>query len=215
MPMPLEPAALERFEHLFEPELIAEIGALGRLSFIPQETTIMEIGQTITHMPLVIEGAIKIMAVDEQGDELLLYHLELGDTCAMTLNCCSKKAKSTITAIAETDTRLIMVPVEQMEIWMVKYTSWRNFVLDSYQQRLNEMLEAVDALAFHDMRGRLEKYLRDKAMVLRESELRLTHAEVARDLHSSRVVVTRLLKKLEQDGLIRQRRNIIEVVEFA
>ena len=98
---------------------------------------------------------------------------------------------------------------------MVKYTSWRNVVLDSYQQRLNEMLEAVDALAFHDMRGRLEKYLRDKAMVLRESELRLTHAEVARDLHSSRVVVTRLLKKLEQDGLIRQRRNIIEVVEFA
>ena len=213
--MPLEPAALERFEHLFEPELIAEIGALGRLSFIPQETTIMEIGQTITHMPLVIEGAIKIMAVDEQGDELLLYHLELGDTCAMTLELLLQKAKSTITAIAETDTRLIMVPVEQMEIWMVKYISWRNFVLDSYQQRLNEMLEAVDALAFHDMRGRLEKYLRDKAMVLRESELRLTHAEVARDLHSSRVVVTRLLKKLEQDGLIRQRRNIIEVVEFA
>ena len=97
---------------------------------------------------------------------------------------------------------------------MVKYTSWRNFVLDAYQQRLNEMLEAVDALAFHDMRGRLEKYLRDMAMVLREPALRLTHAQVARDLHSSRVVVTRLLKKLEQDGKIRQRRNIIEVLEF-
>ena len=157
--MPLEPVDLEHFVHLFESELIAEIGALCRLSFIPQGTTIMEIGQIITHMPLVIEGAIKIMAVDEQGDELLLYHLELGDTCAMTLNCCSKKAKSTITAIAETDTRLITLPVEQMEIWMVKYTSWRNFVLDSYQQRLNEMLEAIDidALASHDMRGRLEK----------------------------------------------------------
>jgi CRP/FNR family transcriptional regulator, anaerobic regulatory protein len=101
-----------------------------------------------------------------------------------------------------------------MEDWMVKYRTWRNFVLDSYNLRLTEMLDAIDNLAFHNMDERLYKYLRDKVMVTNESKLHVTHLQIANDLHSSRVVISRLMKKLETDGKIIQHRNFVEVLEF-
>lgn len=204
----------ERFQYLFEDELIHEICDFGELRKIPEDTIIMEVGQTITHMPLIVSGSVKVMTVDEQGDELLLYYLELGDTCAMTLNCCSRAAKSSITAVTEEQSELLFIPVEKLEEWMVKYKTWRNFVLESYNVRLNEMLEAIDNLAFHNMQERLVKYLRDKVMVTRTGDLKVTHYQIANDLHSSRVVVSRLMKKLEIDGIIKQHRNRVEVLEF-
>jgi CRP/FNR family transcriptional regulator len=97
---------------------------------------------------------------------------------------------------------------------MIKYKSWRDFVLESYTTRFNEMLCAIDNLAFHNMEERLIKYLRDKAMVNNSGALKVTHYQIATDLHSSRVVVSRLMKKLEMDGVIKQHRNLVEVLEF-
>jgi CRP/FNR family transcriptional regulator len=165
-------------------------------------------------MPLVISGSIKIMTEDKEGDELLLYYLDMGDTCAVTLNCCTKKAKSTVRAISETDVELLFVPVEKMEEWMIKYKSWRNYVLDSYNTRLNEMVAAFDNIVFHSMEERLEKYIRDKAWISKSATLNLSHQDIANDLHSSRVAVSRLMKKLERKGFIRQLRNKIVVVDF-
>ena len=204
----------ERFQYLFEDELIKEICNVSTLKKFEAESVIMEIGQTITHMPIIVSGSIKIMTEDENGEELLLYYLELGDTCAMTLNCCSRQTKSAITAITEEPSEILMVPVEKMDEWMVKYKSWRTFVLESYNTRLNEMLAAIDNLAFHDMEARLSKYLRDRAMVMHEGKLKITHFQIANDLHSSRVVISRLMKKLEKSGKIKQHRNFVEVCEF-
>lgn len=204
----------ERFHYLFEEELINEICEVGDLKKIPEDTLIMEIGQKITHMPLIVSGTIKIMTEDEKGDELLLYYLELGDTCAMTLNCCSRESKSAIMALTEEPTEVLFIPVQKMEEWMVKYKTWRNFVLESYNTRLNEMLEAIDNLAFHNMEERLKRYLHDKAMIMHDGDLRITHYQIANDLHSSRVVISRLMKKLEIEGIIRQHRNRVEVLEF-
>ena len=97
---------------------------------------------------------------------------------------------------------------------MVEYKSWRNFVLESYNTRLNEMLEAIDNLAFHDMEARLYKYLKDKAIVNKSKQINVTQYEIARDLNSSRVVISRLLKKLQMDGKISHKRNQIEVAEY-
>jgi CRP/FNR family transcriptional regulator len=174
----------------------------------------MDIGETLTHMPLVLSGSIKIMKEDKDGNELLLYYLELGDTCAVTLSCCTKPSKSSIKAITESDSEIVFIPVDKMEDWMVRYKSWREFVLESYNQRLNEMLDAIDNLAFNNMEERIYKYLRDKAMVNREPKLQVTHAEIATDLHSSRVVISRIMKKLENEGKIKQHRNFVEVKEF-
>jgi len=204
----------KRFEFLFEPKLINEICQIGKLRVFQVDETLIDIGTLITHLPLVVSGSIKILTEDKNGDELLLYYLESGDTCAVTLNCCTKKAKSSITAIAETKAEIIFVPIEKMEEWMVKYKSWRNYVLDSYNERLNEMLSAIDNIVFNNMEQRLEKYIRDKVLISKDAILNLTHQDIANDLHSSRVVISRLMKKLENNNVIKQSRNKVIVQEF-
>ena len=195
----------------FEKELLQEIEEVGKLKTFKEGEKIIEIGDYVTAMPLLLNGAVKILREDKEGDELLLYFLESGDTCAMTLSCCLGQTKSEIRAVAETDTTLIMIPIAKMEEWTSKDKSWRNFVFESYHTRLTEMLDTIDTIAFLNMDQRLMRYLRDKAKINHNDEVQVTHQEIAYDLHTSRVVISRLLKKLEIDGSIELRRNNIKV----
>ncbi|WP_375242685.1 Crp/Fnr family transcriptional regulator [Lacinutrix sp.] len=204
----------QHYGYLFEDELIQEINSVGTYKDIPEGFKLIEIGDYIKSMPLLVSGAIKILREDEDGDELILYFIEQGDTCAMTLSCCLGSSKSEIRAIAETDTKLIMVPVAKMEEWLGKYKSWQQFVLQSYHNRMSELLEAIDTIAFLKMDERLFKYLKDKAMVNHNDLIHVTHQQIARDLHTSRVVISRLLKTLEIDGKIELHRNNIKVIDL-
>lgn len=204
----------QSFGYLFEEKLLEEINKLGVTKTFAADTAIIEIGDYIKSMPLLLSGAIKILREDEQGDELVLYYLEKGDTCAMTLSCCMDQAKSKIRAVAETDVELIMVPKEKMADWLGTYKSWQNYILQSYHLRMDELLDAVDTIAFLKMDERLFKYLKDKAMVNNNDALVTTHKQISEDLHTSRVVVSRLLKKLENEGKIKLFRNSIKVLEL-
>lgn len=199
----------ENYGHLFEDALLSEINQVGTFKEVPAGFKMMEIGDYIKSMPLLVSGAIKIIREDNDGDELLLYFLEKGDTCAMTLTCCLGQAKSEIRAIAETDAKLIMIPVQKMEEWSAKYKSWRNFVFESYHSRLNELLDTIDSIAFLKMDERLLKYLNEKARISKDHTIHNTHQEIAYELHTSRVVISRLLKKLENLGKIELHRNYI------
>ncbi len=199
------------YGHLFEDALLTEINQVGTYKDIPEGHKLIEVGQYIKSMPLLISGAIKIMRDDDDGDELLLYFLESGDTCAMTLACCMGNHKSEIRAIAELDTELIMIPIEKMEEWTGKFKSWRNFVFNSYHNRLLEMLETIDSIAFLKMDKRLLKYLKDKATITNDNIIKSTHQEIAYELHTSRVVISRLLKSLENQGVIKLNRNFIKL----
>jgi len=205
---------LQAYGFIFENELINEIASIASFKKFKADDYLIEIGDNIKSMPLLIEGAIKILREDEKGDEILLYFLERGDTCAMTLTCCLGKSKSKIRAIAETNGTLVMIPIEKMEEWLTKYKSWRNFVFDSYNIRLNEMLEAIDTLAFMNLDERLFKYLTDKAKVLGTTEILNTHQQIAYDMNTSRVVISRILKNLELQNKIKLHRNKIEILEF-
>ena len=205
----------EKFQYLFEAELINEICQYGQMKKFQEDELIMDIGTSVSYMPLVISGSVKILTEDKEGNDLLLYYLELGDTCAVTLNCCTRSSRSNIKAITEEPSEMLFIPVEKMEEWMVKYKTWRQFVMDSYNIRLNEMVDAIDTLVFNSMEERLIKYLRDKAWINKSSILRITHSSIANDLHSSRVVISRLMKKLERDGIIQQGRNMVEFLEFS
>ncbi|WP_055443305.1 Crp/Fnr family transcriptional regulator [Lacinutrix himadriensis] len=204
----------QHYGYLFEEELLQEINNVGTYKDIPEGFKLIEIGDYIKSMPLLISGAIKIMREDLDGDELLLYFIEQGDTCAMTLSCCLGSSKSEIRAVAETDTKLIMVPIEKMEEWLGKYKSWQKFVLQSYHNRMSELLEAIDSIAFLKLDERLFKYLKDKAMVNHNEVIQVTHQEIARDLHTSRVVISRLLKALENLGKIELHRNSIKILDL-
>ncbi len=199
---------------LFEKALIDEIALISSYKKFNPDEYLIEIGDNIKSMPLLMEGAIKILREDEKGDEFLLYFLERGDTCAMTLTCCMGKSKSKIRAIAETAGSMVMIPIEKMEEWLTKYKSWRNFVFESYNIRLNEMLEAIDTLAFMNLDERLFKYLTDKAKVLGTTEILNTHQEIAFDMNTSRVVISRILKSLEIQQKIKLHRNKIEIIAF-
>ncbi len=202
------------YGYLFEDALLEEIASIGIRKYVLQGTMIIDIGELISHMPLLLEGAIKILREDEQGDELLLYFLEKGDSCAMTFSCCLGRHKSEIRAVAESNTELLMLPVEKMEIWMAKYRTWRQFILDSYHTRMLELLETVDTLAFMRMDERLLKHLQDKAKVNHDDCIQTTHQEIAYDLNTSRVVISRLLKKLENEKKIEMHRNRIKILEL-
>jgi CRP/FNR family transcriptional regulator len=153
------------FGYLFEQDLIDEIAEVGISKNFNADTIIIELRDFIKSMPLLISGAIKILREDENGDELVLYYLEKGDTCAMTLSCCMGQTKSKIRAVAETDVELILLPKEKMTDWLSSYKTWQSFILQSYHNRVEELLQAVDTIAFLKMDERIFKYLKNKAMV--------------------------------------------------
>ncbi len=197
------------FGSTLEEELLLEINQVATYKEISEGNKILEIGEYIRSMPLLLSGVIKILRQDHDGDELLLYFLEKGDTCAMTLTCCLGHTKSQVRAIAETDVSLVMIPIRKIEEWSGKYKSWRNFMFNSYHNRLNEMLFTIDTIAFLKMDERLLLYLEEKARISEDGIIKNTHQEIAYELHTSRVVVSRLLKKLENLGKLELHRNYI------
>lgn len=204
----------EYYSVVFEKELLDEISSVGSYKKVKENELLLDIGDTFHHIPLILTGAIKISRETKKGDEIVLYFLERGDTCTITFGSGIQSTKSKVRGIAEKDSELIFIPVEKLEEWMIKYASWRSFVIDSYDIRLNEMLEAIDTLAFLKMDERLYKYLIDKVQIMRSTELTTTHQEIAVDLNTSRVVVSRLLKQLENEGKIKLFRNKIEILDF-
>lgn len=195
----------------FEAELLKEFDEVGKLIQFEPEKILIDLNDPIQGMPILIHGAIKILREDEDEGEFLLYFLEKGDTCAMTLSCCMGNKQSKIRAIAETRGELIMLPVTKMDEWLAKYSTWRNYVFDSYNNRLDEMLNAIDNLAFNDMKDRVKKYLLDVATINNGRIVNKTHQEIAFALNSSRVVISRLLKVLEKEGFIKLDRNKITI----
>lgn len=204
----------EHFGFMFEEALIKDIASVGQLRKAREGQILMDIGDGFTHMPLLMEGAIKILREDKEGNELLLYYLESGDTCAMSLSCCMGLKKSKVRAIAEEDSLLVMIPVANLDAWITKHQSWKAYIFESIRVRMDELIETIDSIAFMRMDERLLKYLRDRVRVLGKTEIETTHKEIASDLHTSRVVISRLIKQLENEGIVRLGRNHIEVLSL-
>lgn len=200
------------YAEIFEKELIDEIVDTGIYRNLGSGETLIDIGDNMTHVPLILSGAVKIIREDKNGDDIALYFLERGDTCAISFVNCINSSKSMFRGITEKETEGIFVPVSKIDDWLIKYKSWRHFIIDSYHMRLIEMVESIDSLAFMKLDDRLHKYLVDKVKIMQSNTLFITHQEIANDINTSRVVVSRLLKILENEGkvIIRRNRIIIE-----
>lgn len=202
----------EIYHHVLDEKIIKEIFEIGTFKTFKKDEIIIDINQTLKFIPLLLSGNIKILREDQDGNELLIYFLEAGETCTMSLTCCIGTTKSKIRAVAESETSLILIPVTYMKKWFETNHSWRNFILESYQARFDEMLEAIDNLAFMKMDERLFKYLANKSILHDSKTILVKHQDIAEDLHSSRVVISRLLKQLENENKIRLSRNKIELL---
>lgn len=199
----------ESIGYLFEEELIDEIVKIARFKELATEETIIQIGDRIPFLPIILSGAIKVVRENEKGEDLLLYYIEAGDTCAMTIQCCVKSTLSEVKASTIEPSEILMIPLERMEQWMAKYASWRSYILQSYHYRIQELIETIDAIAFMRLDERLLKYLKDQAKLIGNLEIPVTHQQIADDINSSRVVISRLLKQLETKGDIKLTRNKI------
>ena len=198
----------------FEPELleILDKNAIERSFHAGEE--IVRTGQYIKSTVLVLSGRIKIYRQNDEGSEFLIYYLEPGEACAVSLICVLQSQTSEITAKAVEDTEVLMLPVQLMDELMIKFKSWSHFVIQTYRNRFDEMLTVIDNIAFKNMDERLEFYLKRSKTDSGKLILNLTHQEIADDLNSSREVISRLLKKMEQLGKIKLNRNSIEIIHL-
>lgn len=197
----------------FEPALLKEMEQNGQILSIPDGQHIINSGQTIYKMPILLEGSIKVSRIDEDGNELLLYFLEVGETCAMTISCCMQKQASEIQAVAEGFVKLLAVPLDLTEHWMCKYPSWKAFIMKNMKNRFDELLKSIDQIAFRNLDERLVHYLKEHSKMAGSSLINLSHQEIADDLASSRVVISRLLKKLESNNKLLLYRNQIKLLQ--
>ncbi|MBK8414188.1 MAG: Crp/Fnr family transcriptional regulator [Bacteroidetes bacterium] len=204
----------EKFKNIFEKELLDELQAIGKPVNVKAGDVIMDTGQYIKFIPLLLSGSIKIIRQDDTDGEILLYYVGSNETCAMSLTCCMAHQKSRIRAIAEEDTEMITVPVEKMDEWMIKYESWKNFVMQTYNARFDELLRTIDSIAFQKVDERLENYLKSKAELTESKLLVVSHQQIAEELNSSWEVISRLLKHLEKNGKIKLGRNKIELMKL-
>ncbi|MDN3665645.1 Crp/Fnr family transcriptional regulator [Algibacter miyuki] len=202
----------EKFSNALDQDIITEILEVGRFKTFQKDDIIIDIDQKLEYIPLLLSGNIKILREDNDGNELLIYFLEAGETCTMSLTCCMGTSKSKIRAVAESNSSLILIPVINMQNWFHSNHSWRNFILESYQSRFNEMLETIDNLAFLKMDQRLYNYLLNKADLSGSKTIIVKHLDISEDLHTSRVVISRLLKQLENENKIKLSRNKIEIL---
>ncbi|WP_298239115.1 Crp/Fnr family transcriptional regulator [uncultured Algibacter sp.] len=202
----------QKFNHTLDSNLLNEIANVGTYKSFLKDDIIIDIDQPLENIPLLLSGHIKILREDDQGNDLLIYFLEAGETCTMSLTCCMGTSKSKIRAVAEQDSSLVMIPVQKMQEWFHNNESWRNFILSSYQIRFDEMLDAIDSIAFLKMDERLHKYLVNKTVLNSSNTILMKHQDIAEDLHTSRVVISRLLKQLENENKINLGRNKIVVL---
>ena len=196
----------------FEQKLVEEIEKDGTLKKLEPGEELVRPGIYVRYVPLVMQGSLKILRQDSDGKETFLYFLTKGDTCAMSLSCCTANRPSTVRAVAEEETELVLVPVDRLDTWLLLFPSWKTFIFQAYQRRFDDMLDAVDSLAFRRMDERIWRLLKKKAALQEKRYVYATHQELADELSTSREVVTRLLKKLEGMGKIKTHRNRIELL---
>ena len=196
----------------FETGLSDEIVQQGHIKKVKAGSIIASPEDIHEWMPFVMTGVLKVTRQDEEGAEAFLYYLEGGETCVMSITYCFEGKQGAFKVTAEEDSELWMIPMKILDQWIVKYVSFRKFVFGSYQLRFDELLRTIDSLAFSRLDERLYKFLLDTQQVTGSFQIRKTHGQIARELNTSRVVVSRLLKQLENEGKVEQQRNLIEIL---
>jgi CRP/FNR family transcriptional regulator len=196
---------LEKSFPQFEPELNEIIAKNGTLKKYKANEMLIRSGEPMRSTMLVASG--------EDGAEFFMYYLEPGQACAMSMICASGSQKSDVEAYAIEDSEIISLPIEMMGEMMSRYKTWYKFVIENYRSRFQELLDTLKSVAFNALDERLEYYLVKQKNAFNTSLLPLTHEQIANDLNSSRVVISRLLKQLEQKGRVKLHRNALELLK--
>jgi CRP/FNR family transcriptional regulator len=191
------------------PLLIEEMIRLGQVIQFREIEHILSPGEVINSLHLVLQGSLKVFRPDHSGRELLLYYVQAGECCAMTLSSILQGEASSIRLVAQPDVVLLLLPVSLFNDFRETYSAWNNFILEVFAKKFGEVIGLIDDLSFHHVDYRLAKYLRGKSQVNGTSVLSISHMKIASDINTSREVISRLLKKMEKEGKLELARERI------
>ena len=192
--------------------MIEKLLSEGTTKTFEPDQVILDYGSLIRSVPILLTGSVKVMRNDEDGREILLYYIMPGESCIMSFLAGTCNGSSQIKAVAEEKSEILMLPIAKAMAMSKESSEWNEFIFGLYHQRFEELLEVINAIAFKKVDQRLLDYLHKKSQVLQTKELQITHEQIANDLGTARVVVSRLLKQLETEGGIKLGRNKIVLV---
>lgn len=201
------------YSSVFETALLSEIEEKSMLFNATAGQQLINMGQPIKMVPMVLSGTLKISRLNNDGQELLLYYVRPGEGCAMTFSCGMTSQPSLVKGVAEEDLSMILVSVNVMDEWMLKYRSWKKFVISTIVNEFIDVIKSVDDVTFKKMDERLVNYLKEKSRISGSSLVNLTHQQISEELGTNRVVVSRLLKKLEIENRLLLYRNQIKLLK--
>lgn len=193
------------------PLLIEEITSKSRQKKLTKEEILILPGDALVFVPIVLSGVLRIVREDSEGREVFLYHLYPSQTCAMAVNCCQSRKKSMVKVIAEDETEVLLAPTDLVD-QLFKYPEWKTFINNTYSSRFAELIEVIDLIAFNSLDKKILNYLEKKKEALNTSTLSITHQQIAAELNTHREAVSRLLRTMEQKGMVKLGRNTIELL---
>lgn len=197
----------------FDPELRSLLAENATMKTFQEGEILIQTGQNMRSTMLIAGGMVKVYRQDSEGQEFFMYHLYPGNACALSMICALRQHTSEVMAKAVEQSTVILIPIALMETLMKEYKTWYAFVLDTYRIRFEELLVVIDSIAFKGMDERLQLYLEKQLINQSDNKLQLTHSQIANDLNSSREVISRLLKKMEQRGQVILHRSFIEYLK--
>lgn len=195
-----------------EPKLLSELVKVGEIRKLPAGQEMLKPGQSIRATMLVISGLIKICRHDDNGNEYFMYYLAPGEACAVSIISAQKLEASGVNATAISDSVVICVPLRHVDEWIGKYKSWSEYAITSYRDRFQDLLQALDEIAFKNMDERLLNYLKRHKDKMKTNVVKMTFTDIARELHTSREVVSRLMRKLADKKLIALHKSHVEIL---
>ncbi len=194
------------------PEIKEKLSAYGIAKSFLEGAVILNENAFINSIPIVIKGSIRVMRMDEDGREILLYYIKAGESCIMSFLGGLHHDTSKVKAIAEEDTEILFIPIEKVSLLIKEYPEWLDYIFRLYHKRFEELLEVVNAIAFKKMDERLLNFIKKKCELTKSHTLYVTHEQLANELGTARVVVSRLLKQMEDEGLVSLGRNKISLM---
>lgn len=194
-------------------ELRKKLFELSTLKTLKKGEVMMSENSYIRSIPIVISGSLGVIRTDEDGKEILLYYIKPGESCIMSFLGGMHNEKSKIKAVAEENTEILFLPIEKVRHLIREYPQWLDYIFRLYHKRFEELLEVVNAVAFRKVDERLMALLRKKMDLTGSKTIEITHEQLANDLATARVVISRLLKQLEDEGVVSLGRNKITLLK--
>jgi CRP/FNR family transcriptional regulator len=209
-----EELTLEKvYSSIFERPLLEEIQERSMQINASEGQVLMKMGQPITVVPMILQGTLKVSRENEEGQELFLYYARSGEGCAMTFSCGMMARPSQVKGTAEEDLSMLCIPVGVMEEWMQKYPSWKKFVMGTIVNEFLDVIKCVDEVTFKKMDERLVNFLKEKSKFTGSSLINLSHQQIADEMGTNRVVISRLLKRLENEKRLLLFRNQLKLLK--